>query len=76
MTTTQKWTFVYGAAVHVLSLIACVVLIGLGRATWVELGPYITGLIGLGIGVPLVVNGGTVTNPPAATPPSAPPPAS
>lgn len=57
MTLVQKWTFLYGAAVHALTLVGCVVLVAVGRATWEQLGPFITGLVGLGIGVPLVVNG-------------------
>jgi hypothetical protein len=65
----------YAAVLHVASLAALVVLVALGKITWAEGGPVITGLVGIGVALPAVVPGLSYTTRGPASP-LAPPKAS
>lgn len=67
MSTSQLVTFIYAAVLHVAALVSLVILVAVGKVSWVEGGPIITALVGLGAGVPLVI-AGTNTSAAAAEP--------
>lgn len=69
----QLVSFIYAAVLHVAALISLVVLVALGKLSWVEAGPIIGGLVGVGVGVPLTVAALKPPDPPPATPVAPPP---